>query len=119
MDIQCKWIGGNPPPHDKRKPGEMYHIYKDYHDHTCPWDNCAGYEEHIIVEMPGGGVWDINSRASNCDMPDDKTHRCWIRHGDPPNITIDKNGNTCGAGAGSIQHGEYHGFLRNGKLVPA
>jgi hypothetical protein len=41
-----------------------------------------------------------------------------VRHGEAPNITVDKNGVTCGAGAGSIQCGSYHGFLRNGELVP-
>lgn len=69
----------------------------------------------LIVETPGGS-WNIDSRASNCDRRDDHVHHCWIRHGEPPNITVDKNGDTCGAGAGSIQCGSYHGFLRNGHL---
>lgn len=34
-------------------------------------------------------------------------------------ITVDKNGTTCAAGAGSISAGPYHGFLRNGQLVDA
>ena len=44
-------------------------------------------------------------------------HRCWCRHGEPPNITVDKNGPTCPAGAGSIQCNDWHGYLRNGELV--
>lgn len=68
----------------------------------------------LIVCCPGGGHWDIDSRASNCGMKTDKTHRCWIRHGEPPEITVDKNGHTCNAGGGSIQCENYHGFLRNG-----
>jgi hypothetical protein len=78
------------------------------------WDNAT--EAPLIVRTPGGD-WNIDSRASNCTMPDDKTHRCWVRHGEPPNIHVDKNGHTCGAGAGSIISGNYHGFLHNGALT--
>jgi hypothetical protein len=78
------------------------------------WDN--QFEPQLCVRTPGG-VWIIDSRASNCTMPEDRVHRCWIRHGVPPNITVDKGGHTCQAGAGSIQCGSYHGFLRNGELV--
>ena len=79
------------------------------------WDNET--EPHLYVICPNGHVWDIDSRASNCGSPNDRLHRCWIRHGVPPNITVDKNGQTCSAGAGSIQCGDYHGFLRNGELT--
>lgn len=68
----------------------------------------------LCVICPNGSHWMIDGRASNCTMPNDKIHRCWCRHGEPPNITVDKNGNTCAAGAGSIQAGDYHGFLRGG-----
>lgn len=90
----------------------------------------------LVVKCPGGSEWMIDGRASNCPMPalirqaadehgegspehevlqaQDKAHRCWIRHGDPPAITVDKDGVTCSAGAGSIQAGAYHGFLRGG-----
>ena len=37
----------------------------------------------------------------------------WIKNA---NITVDKNGNTCSAGGGSIMGRTYHGFLRNGYL---
>lgn len=72
----------------------------------------------LVVKTPGGD-WIIDSKASNCTMPDEHVHRCWVRHGTPPEITVDKNGNTCNAGGGSIQSGPYHGFLRNGFLVDA
>jgi hypothetical protein len=79
------------------------------------WDN--QFTPPLMVKTPGG-TWDIDSRASNCTRKDDKLHRCWRRHGEPPNITVDKaGGDTCGAGAGSIQCGDYHGFLQNGVLT--
>lgn len=71
----------------------------------------------LVVRLPNGNDWIIDSRANNCTLPADDNHRCWVRHGEPPNITVDKNGLTCAAGAGSIQSGNYHGFLRNGELV--
>lgn len=69
----------------------------------------------IVVKTPGGD-WMIDSHASNCTMPDDEIHKCWVRHGEPPDITVDKDGVTCGAGGGSILCGNYHGFLRGGYL---
>lgn len=72
----------------------------------------------IMVKCPGGGEWCIDGRASNCTMPNDKVHHCWVRHGEPPNLTVDKNGATCNAGAGSIISGNYHGFLRDGQFTP-
>lgn len=68
------------------------------------------------VRTPGGD-WVIDSVASNCTMPNDITHKCWVRHGEPPMLTVDKNGHTCQAGAGSIAMRNYHGFLINGELT--
>lgn len=82
---------------------------------ACTWHNCPG--EHLHVVLPNGHHWDVDSRASNCTLPDDRTHRCWIREGEPPNVTAGKNGHTCTAGAGSIQSGDYHGFLQGGVLT--
>jgi len=62
----------------------------------------------------------IDGPANNCTRKDDpgqKHHHCWVRHGVPPSITVDKNGPTCEAGAGSILTKNWHGFLRNGMLV--
>lgn len=78
-----------------------------------------GPDGRILVVMTPGGSWIIDSRCRNCGRPNDDVHRCWIRHGTPPEITVDKNGDTCQAGAGSIQCGTYHGFLRGGYLVQA
>lgn len=73
----------------------------------------------LMVRCPGGHDWMVDSRASNCGLPDDKVHKCWIRHGDPRecHVTVDKNGITCNAGAGSIGTPNWHGFLRDGQLV--
>jgi hypothetical protein len=68
----------------------------------------------LIAVCPGGHHWHIDGKASNCTKPSDEVHKCWIRHGEPPNLTVDKNGDTCAAGAGSIQTPNWHGFLRNG-----
>lgn len=70
-------------------------------------------------ERSGGKTdWIIDSRASNCTMPEEWTHRCWVRHGKPEDGTlhVDKNGNTCGAGGGSIVTPGWHGFLHGGVL---
>ncbi len=78
-------------------------------------DNCDGV--HLYAMLPNGNEWDIDGRASNCTDKDDRLHRCWIRHGEPPNLTVDKKGLTCRAGAGSIASGSYHGFLRGGAFT--
>lgn len=79
----------------------------------------VGYDGRSLYVQTPGGLWGIDERARNCTMPEDHEHRCWVRHGSPEDGTIhvDKNGNTCAAGAGSIQCGDYHGFLHNGKLT--
>lgn len=95
------------------------------------WDWYRGPDGHcLVVRVPNGsgGVhdWMVDSRCSNCTLKDDNVHKCWVRHGNPPDITVDKNGVTCAAGAGSIGvwNGNqtaysWHGFLRNGDLVTA
>lgn len=76
---------------------------------------------HLIVKTPGG-LWHVDNRANNCTRLSDDLHYCWVRHGVPPVITVDKDGDTCGCGC-SIGQGpgyrHYHGFLRDGILVPA
>jgi hypothetical protein len=72
---------------------------------------------HLCVTVPGPGFWNIDSRAANCSKPFDYQHRCWVRHGEPPAITVDKAGDTCSPGAGSIGCGQFHGFLRDGVLT--
>lgn len=80
-------------------------------------DQYKGPDGHCLTVKTPGGDWIVDSRASNCTKPDDTVHKCWVRQGIPPNITVSKNGNTCSAGAGSIQIGDYHGFLQNGQLT--
>lgn len=99
-------------------PGDMYWAPCEFRltGGVCwDWDNCEG--QHLHVVLPNGRHWDIDSRARNCTLKDDRAHRCWVRTGEPPNITVGKNGLTCSAGAGSIQAADYHGFLRNGQLT--
>lgn len=96
----------------------------DKHGGKCVlhrWTNCDGRHLHCI--LPDGDLhhgWNIDGRASNCTLPDDTTHRCWRRHGDPEKgerVHVDKNGETCNAGAGSIQSRDFHGFLHNGEIT--
>lgn len=85
----------------------------------------------LHVRTPGGD-WCIDGEASNCTRPQhvpvegkpgwrrfERSHYCWIRHGDPKtgDVHVDKVGDTCAAGAGSIVVGGYHGFLHHGHLV--
>lgn len=78
-----------------------------------------GPDGMALVVVTPGGHWHIDSRCANCTLPNDNVHKCWVRHGTPPNIHVDKNGVTCSAGGGSILAGKWHGFLRNGELVEA
>lgn len=76
----------------------------------------------LMVVCPPGGLgdhWAVDARASNCGLSDDDDHYCWCRHGNPRSepVTVDKECVTCVAGAGSIQTGSWHGFLRSGQLV--
>lgn len=72
----------------------------------------------LVVRMPDGSDWMIDSRARNCTLRDDDIHFCWVRHGKPEDGTlhVDKSGHTCAAGAGSIDTGKWHGFLHGGEL---
>lgn len=75
-----------------------------------------GPDGKVLMVVTPRGEWIVDSRASNCTLPEDNKHRCWVRHGEIPDVNVDKNGLTCGAGGGSIMIGDYHGFLRNGWL---
>lgn len=118
--VQCVWYGDmhwNAIPKGERGsplPGAMFWI--EFSGGKCS-DHEPPCERHLTVVCPDGHWWTIDSRASNCGSPEDKVHRCWVRHGEPPNITVDKAGVTCSAGSGSIQTPDWHGFLRNGQLV--
>lgn len=90
----------------------------------------------LHVKLPNGHDWCVDQECSNCTrtqwLPKEidgrmcekvwhgRTHYCWVRHGDPRTgvIHVDKNGDTCAAGAGSIIAGNWHGFLHDSHLVP-
>lgn len=71
----------------------------------------------LSVKCPDGSIWNIDGQANNCDKKGDHKHKCWCRHGTPPNVTVDKSCETCGAGGGSIQTHNYHGHLVNGEFT--
>lgn len=93
--------------------GALYALNNDEAYYETGADGLA-----IMCRLPDGEWWRIDSRASNCTMKDDTAHRCWVRHGTVgERLTVDKRGNSCKAGAGSIQTEAYHGFLEKGRLV--
>jgi len=99
-------------------PGDLCYVEMHPGGRCHNWDNCPG--RHLMAVLPNGHHWDIDSRASNCGRPEDRTHRCWVRHGDPEKgepVHVDKAGDTCSAGAGSILAGDYHGFLHHGRFA--
>lgn len=111
-------------------PGALYHSVWDvqFFEHNMIDGIC------LNVVLPNGGHWCVDSQCTNCNAPRDsegrsKPHRCWVRHGDPRTGNVDvpneHQPGGCTVGAGSIAWGSsespnyYHGFLRNGFLIPA
>lgn len=76
------------------------------------------------ADWTGTAEWIVDSYCSNCSRRGER-HHCWVRTGTPPWVTVGKDGDTCAAGAGSIwvnmssPRGGWHGYLRDGWLVPA
>jgi len=97
----------------------------------APWldDLYKPQLQHVLViACPNGYLWVVDAQASNCTKParmnpdgsygrEQEDHHCWVVHGKPPNITVDKNGETCSAGVGSVFADDYHGFLRAGEFT--
>lgn len=122
--------GGTVTTPARYEPGAIYDAaYASRGEHTCMyWDNCDGHHIHVVSQ--NHHTFDLMSRASNCGLPNDRSHRCWVVHipdGDLSRTTVDKNGLTCSAGAGSLLAQPinrtdgttipgWHGFLRNGVL---
>lgn len=80
------------------------------------WEYKGNDGLNIVCVTPGGN-WYIDARANNCTRSADLLHRCWVRHGTVGEmIHVDKDGDTCSAGNGSIRCGNFHGFLHNGAL---
>ena len=111
-------IHSNPELGCVAPPGAMWWETWLHDDDGKCWarDNCDP-RGHLVVRLPNGSDWDVMGRASNCPLKNDRNHFCWVMHGEPPMVTVDKAGRTCAAGAGSILSGNYHGFLRNGRLT--
>jgi hypothetical protein len=124
--------------------GELYTLHTApvgamwYAESFNEWySNKKGPDGRSLVVRTPGGDWCPDDRASNCDSPcancrvpykqhaaqgcgsycdSQPAHKCWVRHGEAPNVTVDKNGHTCGAGGGSYEANGWHGFLQNGQL---
>lgn len=75
----------------------------------------------IYCKVPQNHDWFIDGPCGNCPWKDGSHsgHKCWVRRGIPPRLTVDKSGNSCPVGAGSIQTPDWHGYLRDGELVTA
>lgn len=71
----------------------------------------------LVVWLPDGMSWAIDSRANNCKREENYSGFCWVRTGKPEDGTLDVRSCGCGAGAGSIRTSKYHGFLHRGFLV--
>lgn len=104
--------------------GAMYDAHW-YHDRNGPtaWVGDDGISL-MVVCPPGGALhahWCVDGPATNCDRKGE-AHRCWCRSGRPraANVNVTKDGcDTCTAGAGSIATADWHGYLRDGRLVTA
>lgn len=96
-------------------PGAMWNAW--WMPDTPAWRGPDGMA--LMVRLPDGHDWAVDCEASNCTRQGDRTHKCWVRHGDPrlAEVTVDKDGETCAAGAGSIASPGYHGFLQAGVLT--
>ena len=94
------------------QPGAMYDA------EWYPWKGVDG--RSLVVICPDKHPWSIDGRASNCTEPNDNEHRCWLRTGEPPKITVSKSApgqRSCSAGGGSIGTPGYHGFLVDGRFT--
>lgn len=73
----------------------------------------------LAVKLPNGHDWHIDGMASNCGLKAGRPAGtfCWQRSGIPPNITVQRASCPhCGVGGGSVQGGNWHGFLTAGVL---
>ncbi len=97
---------------DKLPAGALYCASSRYAEHRVGYDG-----KSIVCVLPGDFHWYIDGSCSNCTLPHDRVHKCWVRHGTVgERIHVDKQGLTCAAGAGSIDAPGFHGFLHYGVL---
>lgn len=137
--VECFWLEPTDETRDRQVEGGVHHMriwrradtgeqggIQDFgpgamwNAHWMPTSEGSVDGRYIVVRLPNGHEWAMDGPSSNCTRPGEP-HDCWCRHGDPPRLTVDKNPepgrSTCAAGAGSIQAGNFHGFLRDGILV--
>ncbi len=62
---------------DDKIPGMMYDA--TWHHGIEGWCGPDGKALHVV--LPNGQTWAIDSRCSNCTMPDDNVHKCWCAPG--------------------------------------
>lgn len=105
-------VGGTEERSSRDLPiGALYVIRRESGD---KWPPVGADGLSVACVLPGPTHWYIDSRASNCTNPKDEVHRCWIRHGTFGGaIHVDKVGNSCQAGGGSIVVEGFHGHLHN------
>lgn len=113
----CYWLESDHTLLDRSIWNHERKEYVQHHGFCFHWDDCNYFRGHLHIVLPDGSHWSPMERASNCTKKDDRMHRCWVTHGGVSNLHVDKNGITCGAGAGSIVgHKGWHGFVSNGHL---
>jgi len=93
---------------DEAEPGAMYAAnWMSGMGGSIHWEKRGG-GPHLIVKLPGGHYWDVDSKSRNGDG--------WTRTGEPPNVTASPSIGIYGAEEG--EPWRYHGFLKDGKLDP-
>jgi hypothetical protein len=129
FQLEDKWQVNYHNLYKKHGGDEMWTLYDKSLPIGAVWNaswmlNCGFYthkteDNRILCVKTPGGDWNIDAFADNCTRKGEE-HACWVRHGKPEDGTlhVDKNGDTCAAGAGSIIIGGWHGFLHNGQLLP-
>lgn len=118
-------LHGKPGSRFGLRPGDAYwapwhHAPGEDSGCTAGWSNCRDPRGHLCLVLPDGQHFDTSSRARNCSRPKDRRHRCWTVEGTPEggDLSVGKGGDTCKAGAGSVDTGTWHGFVRDGMLTP-
>lgn len=121
VDQMVRMPDGSEMASEELPPGAMYdgeHLHEMY-----PMSDGIS----LVVVLPNGYHWHVDSRANNCTLPDDEEHTCWVRRGDPRkgmcHVERQPGDFTCSAGHNSIacfQPGtkhHYHGHLKMGVLT--
>lgn len=80
--------------------GAMMLVKHYENSHHRPGPVKDGDQDHLLVKTPGG-VW-----CTGCPATQSGAH--WSVEGEPPRVTAHP----------SIISGDYHGWLRDGKLIP-